>query len=715
MLRMVPSWARAPACLLVIVLSTNSSGFASAPHTIEGCIQDSSKTPIKGASVVVRSLQTNQISQSRSDGSGCFLIDALSPGTVSISVMVEAFEPYEDTINLNGAIVLLPIKLDLLPIRNFVTVTAQRSVTPTKTLGLSLDVVERSELEAAKIWNISDALRNMAGVAVQQTGANGITNFFVRGGESDYNKVLIDGIPVNLPGDTYDFAHIPTDNIDRLEIVRGPQSALFGSDAMSSVVQVFTREGIRSPSVDYSLEGGSFNSLRQSASLRGGLRKLYFSNTFSRFDTDNKADNNDYRNSSYFGNASYSPSSNQSARITLMNVSVQGGTPGPTAKGFMSFDPTARMHRRERAARLSVSSVFGSRLNQKVAYSIHDLDQVFIGSFGPFEVASTRHRAEYRGELVSTKGNAFSFGLDFDREIAPVANVRRDRNNVGYYVQQQMRMGDSFHLTAGLRIEDNTSFGTTASPRFAISKDVWSPNRFFGLGRLRFAIGSGIKAPRFLESFSNNPFFLGNSNLEAERSRSWEVGWEQGLANDSIIADIGWFDNRFTNLIQLVPVSNGSNQYQNIGLTTARGLEFRLRFNTKKVKAKANYTFLEGKIEESIVGSFPFRPGDPLLRRPKHSGDFRLTIIADKWTASWTSRFVGDRADSDFFTHFPSLSSNKFHSVSNIAAALDLTPQISSFVRIDNVFNSRYQEVLGFKALPRGLSIGIQVSWDGRH
>ena len=110
---------------------------------------------------------------------------------------------------------------------------------------------------------------------------NAFTNFFVRGGESDYNKVLIDGVPVNLPGDTYDFAHIPLDNVDWIEVVRGPQSALFGSDAMSSVVQVFTRSGPASPVVDYTLEGGSFGTLRQAASARGSFRGLDFSNTFS--------------------------------------------------------------------------------------------------------------------------------------------------------------------------------------------------------------------------------------------------------------------------------------------------------------------------------------------------------------------------------------------------------------------------------------------------
>ena len=183
------------------------------------------------------------------------------------------------------------------------------------------------------------------------------------------------------------------------------------------------------------------------------------------------------------------------------------------------------------------------------------------------------------------------------------------------------------------------------------------------------------------------------------------------MANDRVVTDITWFDNTFLNLVQLVPVGDGSSRYQNIGLTSARGLEIRNRFRAGALRASANYTYLEGRIEESSAPSFPFRTGDPLLRRPKHSGDFRVSWLADRWTAAWNSRFVGRRADSDFFSHFPPLTSNEYYTASNLAVTLDLTPQLSSFVRIDNIFDRTYQEVLGFEALTRGITVGSRIRW----
>ena len=157
-----------------------------------------------------------------------------------------------------------------------------------------------AQIESSHLDQTSDLLRTVAGISVVRTGeTGGITSLFTRGGESDYTKILIDGIPVNQPGGAYDFAHLPTDNIGRIEVVRGAQSALFGSDAITGVVQMFTRPGSGSPEADYSIEGGNYGTLKQGAGLRGSWKKFDWSNTFSRLDTDNIKPNSDYRNASY--------------------------------------------------------------------------------------------------------------------------------------------------------------------------------------------------------------------------------------------------------------------------------------------------------------------------------------------------------------------------------------------------------------------------------
>jgi vitamin B12 transporter len=708
------SWLRHGSCLLILSTILTFPPDSLSQNSIAGCIEDSRGGTISDARVIAQHVITGRTLRSRADAEGCFRLLELEAGPTRLDVLIEAFSPYETEIAVGGEVELEPIVLKIRPIRNLVTVTANRTAMPSQSLGSSLDVIERGEIEALQTRNAADLLRNLAGVTLQQTGASGLTNFFVRGGESDYNKVLIDGVPVNLPGDTYDFAHVSTDNVERVEFVRGPQSALFGSDAMTSVVQIFTRTGMTSPEVNYTAEGGSFNTLRQSGSVRGNFRGIDFSNTFSRLDTDNVAENNDYRNASYFGNFGYKPTPDQSLRLTVSHGSVRTGTPGPTAPGFISFDPTGSMRRQEKTLGLGYDTLVGNRLNQHVAYRFHDLDQTFFGSFGPFGVAGTRHRMEYRGDLFLGRGGTLSYGVDFDREKGVVSDSDRKRDNYGYYLQQQIEPAPGFHVTAGVRVEDNDSFGTVASPRLGVSYLLLNPSAGpVGSGRIRFTAGRGIKEPRFLESFSESPFFLGNPDLESERSRSWEIGWEQGFGDDLVVADVTWFDNRFQNLIQLVASGGGNSQYQNIGLTTARGLELRGRVRLGHLHANTNYTYLDGQVVDSLSGSFPFRAGDPLLRRPEHSGDFRLSWIDDRFLVAWNSRFVGHRADSDFFSHSPPLERNERYTVSDVAVTVEVAPQVSVFFSIKNVFDRSYQEVLGFPALGRAVNVGTRFRWGG--
>src|SRR5262249_44561890 len=157
-----------------------------------------------------------------------------------------------------------------------------------------------------------------------------------------------------------------------------------------------------------------------------------------------------------------------------------------------------------------------------------------------------------------------------------------------------------------VRIEDNTTFETTANPKIGISLRL--PHG----ARMRFNAGSGIKEPSFTENFSTNSFFLGNPDLLPERSRSWEVGVEQSFAQNRVTADLAWFDNRFRNVIELVTRADFTGQYQNIGRSLARGLEFRTRARLRQLSVQANYTYLDGHIQESSQTSFPFRAGDPL-------------------------------------------------------------------------------------------------------
>jgi vitamin B12 transporter len=206
---------------------------------------------------------------------------------------------------------------------------------------------------------------------------------------------------------------------------------------------------------------------------------------------------------------------------------------------------------------------------------------------------------------------------------------------------------------------------------------------------------------------------LGNPDLLPERSRSWEAGLEQSFARDRVTADLSWFDNRFRNVIELVSAPDFSGKYQNIGRTVARGLEFRMRARVRQLLAQANYTYLDGHIEQSSQRSFPFRPGDPLLRRARHTGDISLTWIDRKWSARWSTRAVGRRADSDFFTYGVPLTRNAGYGVSDASFTYEFARPVSAFVRLENIFGHEYQEVLGYRALGRSVVAGTKIRVGG--
>jgi vitamin B12 transporter len=685
---------------LVFVVSL----WAQSQNMVTGCIEDSTRSVLPNVTVTLIATESNRRMQTQSDEKGCFAFGNVSAGTHHLLILADAFAPYERDVAVTGSVMLDRIVLDVQPIRNSIVVTANRAPTPSMTLGASVDVIERTGIEASELRGTADILRNIAGLTVLRTGdIGGITSLFMRGGESDYTKVLIDGIPVNQPGGLYDFSHLVTDNVSRIEVVRGPQSAVFGSDAITGVVQIFTQTASGSPEFEYSSEGGSFSTYDQRAALRGSWRKFDFSNTFSRYDTDNIGRNNDYRNASYFGNFGFTPKAGQSLRATLLDSSVKAGAPGANAPGFISFGPNNRMSRLERAGGLTYRALIGPRVTQHVAYRLYDHDQYFYSAFGTSPVLHTRHRLEYHGDVALASAGTFSYGVDYDRENATVASRRRFRNDYGYYVQQQLRLLGRLDITAGVRVEDNTTFGTSGNPRLALSF------RALPATRLRFNAGTGIKEPNFIENFSENRFFLGNPDLLAEKSRSWEAGVEQSFWGDRITADLDWFDNRFRNLIELVPQPDGSSRYQNIGRTTARGAELRLRTHFRQVSGQLNYTYLDGHIQESAQRSFPYRPGDPLLRRPRHSADLTLVWKQRRWIAYWSTRYIGRRADSDFFTHSTPLFSNASYSASNTAFTYDFNRHVSFFVRLENVFDRSYQEVLGYLALGRSVSGGAKV------
>jgi vitamin B12 transporter len=270
-------------------------------------------------------------------------------------------------------------------------------------------------------------------------------------------------------------------------------------------------------------------------------------------------------------------------------------------------------------------------------------------------------------------------------------------------------------VTAGGRIENNESFGTAFVPRGTIVYVAHQPSSAFGETLIKASAGTGIKEPTLLQSFSLSPFFLGNPDLKAERSRSAEVGVEQRFAADRAKVEITYFNNRFSDVIQLITTNPATfeGKYFNTGVTRGRGIEISAEAAPATfVRMRAGYTMLDGKVVESAVpGDTVFGLGHELFRRPRNSGSIGATVVWQRVTGDLSGVFVGRFIDSDFGLFSPSFSESPGHSVWDARVSVAVSRQLTALLTIDNLTNRDYSEPLGYQPLLRTIRVGARVGF----
>ena len=637
------------------------------------------------------------------------------------------------------------ITLGVAPIEETVLVTATRTATPASQLGVSTTTFTADDIRRRQSPVVSELLRSVPGAAVVRTaGPGGVTGLFVRGGESSYNMVLVDGIPVNEPGGTFNFNNLTTTNVDRVEVVRGANSALFGSDAMSSVVQLFTRRGTSGtstrPSLNAQFEGGSYGTMRGEVATSGARGRLDYSLGAARFSTDNRVPNGGFDNTSLSANIGTSLGAKTTLRGLVRAELGRTGTPGQTAYGRPDMD--AYYDHNDVIGGVSLEQRLTRTLRQRATYSVADSRQASVnlvedapytpsyqGRVAPFAFSDftfdsrttlRRHYASYQADWHAASGprgdHRFTALADWNGERARLddrmndSQVRASRDNVGAALQHQL-LWRRLSTTAGVRVERNDSFGTAVVPRGSASLALRTSSGAFGDTRLRGAAGLGIKEPTVLQSFSISPYFKGNPDLQPERARALEVGLEQRLAGDRVKLDATWFDNRYRNIIGLRSTGGYNSEYFNIGLTRARGAELGAEFAPRaSVRMRAGYTFVDSAIVESTSAFSPvFAVGQWAFRRPRHSGFIQGSWEWQRLTADLSGTLVGRFVDSDFSSLEPAILQNSGRTVWNAQFSYRATAAMTGILSINNVTGRDYQEPLGYLALQRAVRAGVRV------
>jgi vitamin B12 transporter len=771
-------WQRAIASLLMAFITLSSAAVAASNSgRLEGTVKDAEGATIAAARVVLRDGVGNIVSQGTSNSEGQFSFSAPA-GRYGLTVDARGFSQTEKlSVEIRAdETQTTNLQLAVSAIADQIVVTATRTATSSEETAGSIAVISNEDFKRNSQAQVAEPLRLIPGIAVLQTGGRGgLTTIFTRGGESDYNKVLIDGVPVNSAGGLFDFAALTPENLERVEVVRGPRSALFGSDAMTSVIQLFTRRGsTETPELELSGEGGSFDFHRETLVLSGLKGWFDYSANYAYQQTDGRFRNSDYTNRSASLNLGFRLHPKADLRLTSRLNNNTLGVPGATARLFA--DPSQRQKHHDFSFAGSFEHRTTSGWNQTARYifsefeshsfdsSAEDLSQpntpvLAPGSFGnDFAFSFIEHQKRggfhYQSIAALSPTNLLTAGLDFEHESAvftdDFSRVSPDRNNLGLYVQDQLSLRDRLFITAGVRLEHNTSeipddfraalsslgsnapigdvgFGTKANPKVALSYfGRRHQDGRFGAMKFKASFGSGIKEPSLTEAFSPSPFFLGNPGLKPERAVSFDIGASQEFFNRRLSLEETYFDNRFRDQIIFVfdPLTFGPvtladgklTNFINLEMATARGLELAVVARPAlKLRLAGSYTFLRTRLERADSASAEV--GLQLLRRPRHSGSFELGWVDSRFDVSLDGSLVGRRRDIDpvsgarFNASRPIF--NDGYAKLNLAGSYHFSSRVTAFARLENLLNQDYQEVLGFPAYRLNFRAGLRLRLGG--
>ena len=746
---------RIASILILIAFAMFGRALPANADVVRGRAVDPQARPVAGANVAVLQGPT-VILCARTRADGQFGPFDLPSGEYDVIVYADGLQSPITHLKTSGpSPTTVEIALDVRAIHDEIVVSAAQVDTPLSRVADSVTVIDREEITRRQAEAVFEMLRTVPGLGVVDAGGRGsVTSIFPRGGESDYTLVMVDGIPQNVFGGGFDAAHLATADVERIEVVRGPQSALFGGGAIGGVVHVITRTG--GPfGLSAMTEGGSYGTVRGGASVTGSRGAWGWGGGFdgltSNGDTRERANlgrrvaNDDYTRSQLSGSLNWIARPGQTLRVDARVSHDELGVPGPYGSDpigvYPGLDLVSRSFSTTRELGASGAFLTGRTLRHHWQFTVADFNNRFrnpdfvdptktVESNDDARRVTARYQADTAirkvplsagAEILNERAdNTFITGQSF--QMIPV-----ERRLAGFFAEARPTIGDHVSVNLGIRaerierlaLEGDNPLAFQPRPQFG-NDVVWSVNpKISGAWmvhttKIRFGAGTGIKPPTAFEiAFTDNP------DLRPERNRSWDVGIQQGVMKSRLVADATWFSNRYNDLIVAVGAQfSGASKYRtdNIANARARGLEVGVTWRGRAgISARAAFTRLNTQVLD--IDNFPgkapspFAVGDALLRRPKNQGSLSIG-----WTHTRAGAFIEINGRGEFldtepnFGAFGGLFTTPGYATVTIGGSVRAIRHVEIFGRVSNLLDRQYEEALGFPALGRAASIGVRIA-----
>ena len=620
------------------------------------------------------------------------------------------------SINVHSQEKLEKEKVSASSLQHEIIVTATRLETPAKEIASSVTVITKEELEQTKKMTVLEALQEVLGVAIIQNGpAGGAASVFLRGANSEHTLILMDGVELNdpiSPSRSFDLAHLTLENIERIEILRGPQSTLYGSDALGGVVNIISKKGQGKPKLSLSSVGGSYSTLISNAGISGSTEKIHYSLAASYFRSaglsaastnyEGNQEKDGYRNLSLSGRFGFRLKDNLEVDLILRTLKTK--TDIDNFGGAYGDDPNNVQEYNALFLKTQIRNLMlNNRWEQKLGLSLVDYDRrhenptdeahLFDSEKGSFK--SKLFKIDWQNNFFLHETNTLTFGIDYQEEQGeseyhsdgiwgPFSSIfpLKRAHITGFFLQDQIRLADRFFATLGVRLDEHSQFGSAVTYRLAPAYFIEGT-----LTKFRATLGTAFKSPSLYQLYAPGTFLgpIGDKDLKPEKSTGWDIGVEQQILGGKVMLGATYFYNDYKNLINFDFLQG----YTNIGKAESKGAELLIQARPfDNILFNATYTTFEAKDKDTDTY---------LLRRPKDKLSVKLNYsFLKKGNINLSLIHIGERDDLDFSTWPSTRVTLPSYTLVNAALSYDLIKNVQIFCRLDNIFNKEYEMIKGY-------------------